>query len=182
TELDPDLLFQLLAVADGFVPTRTVRRVDPRAGPVTLPLRLHDLDRRTPELIVRGLVVDHEGNPVAGAEVWPFALQKGDSTQFGGLTGVDALAVTNAAGEFRLGVADKGAALHVQVEARNFARRKFASLQAGLASHRLQLGPGVSVLGKVVKGRQAGAGCGDRHGTHQSRCGEVPRRSKNPHR
>jgi hypothetical protein len=122
-------------------------------------LHAHDLDHRTPERIVRGRVVDDQGKPVAGAEVWPIAIQRGNSTQFGGLKEVDALTVTNARGEFRLGVPENGMALYVQVEARNLARRIFPGssnqaspgLSAGATEHKLELRPGVTVLGKAIK-------------------------------
>ena len=85
--LDPDLVFQLLVVADGYTPTYGPKRADPKAGPVTLTLTPHDLDRRDPALVLRGRVVDEQRRRVARAVISPSGYNKGTLGQFGRLKG-----------------------------------------------------------------------------------------------
>jgi hypothetical protein len=144
------LLFRLLVVAEGFAPNLSSKRLDPRAGTVNVTLKQHDLDQRDPALVFRGRVLDDHGNPVPRALVEPVGLKKGDATTFGTLRGVDALAITNAQGEFRLGVPEAGVALHLRVKARALATYASEALPAGPAIHALRLDPGVSVVGKVL--------------------------------
>jgi protocatechuate 3,4-dioxygenase beta subunit len=69
--------------------------VDPRAGPVTLTLKTSDLADRDPALVLKGRVLDDDGDPLPGAVVEPFGFQKGTGGQYGGLTGFDPLALTD---------------------------------------------------------------------------------------
>jgi hypothetical protein len=125
--------------------------VDPKAEPVTLTLKPHDLDKRAPARVLRGRVLDEDGQPVPEAVVEPFGIGKGDGAQFGGLTGVDELALTNERGEFRVGVPEEGQSLYVLVTARFKAPRRFLRLPAGAKSRDLTLFSGVTVTGRVVK-------------------------------
>jgi hypothetical protein len=158
--LDPELLFRLLAVADGHSPAYSAKSVDPKAGPTTLKLKPHDLDARDPALVLKGRVLDEKGDPVAGATVEPYGLGKGDGAQFGGLTGFDPLALTNDSGEFRLGVPERGVAVYVQVSAPSLARRNFLKIPAGPKGHDLTLPVGVTVTGRLLKGGQPLRGVG----------------------
>jgi len=137
-------------VADGHVPTYSTTPIDPRAGPAVFTLRPHDLDRRDPERVFRGRVLDDTGRPVEGARVIPIAVRRGNSTQYGGLTGFDALAVTNAEGVFQLGVAQKGDGVAVRVFARALAPSCFDPQSAGATVHEFRLGPGVTISGRVL--------------------------------
>lgn len=152
-DLDPQLLFRLLVVADGHVPTYSPQQVDPTSrGDVKLALKPHNLDRRDPALIVRGRVIDENGNAVAGAVVTPFGLMFANGgSSFGGLVGVDALAVTDQRGEFRIGVSDKKAALFVRVSASFLAPCKPIAIPPGPKGTEIKLAAGVTVTGTVVK-------------------------------
>jgi len=152
--LNPELTFELLVVADGFVPTYTRKRVDPHSGVVAIVLRPHDLDQRVPALIVRGRVQDEAGQPVERAIVELYGFQKGNTGMYGRLEGIDPLAVTNSEGEFRIGVSEKGVALHVKVSARYFAPKIFSGLLSGRKTHELKLQPGVTITGTVTKDSQ----------------------------
>jgi hypothetical protein len=154
------LLFRLLVVAEAHVPTYSPKLVDPQSGPVTLILKANDLDRRDPELMLRGRVLDEHGMAVAGAAVTPFGIKKGNLSQFGALRGVDALAITNDKGEFRLGVVEKGTYIYIHVSARSLAPRRLAPLATGRQLHDLTLVSGVTVTGKVVKNGSPVAGIG----------------------
>jgi hypothetical protein len=144
-------VFRLLVVAEGYAPAYSSGRVDPRAGPAGLKVKPHDLDRRDPALVFGGRVVDDDGKPVEGATVTSRCVQRGGSTQYGGLTGIDPLAVSDAKGEFRLGVARKGDALGVVVTARDLAPSCFGPQPAGAKAHEFKLGAGVTVAGRVLK-------------------------------
>jgi hypothetical protein len=152
------LLFRLLVVAAGYTPAYSPRHVDPRAGVAAIKVRPHDLDRRDPALVFRGRVLDDAGAPVEGAVVDPRGVQRGTSTQYGGLAGIDPLAVTDSKGEFRLGVAKKGDALALFVSARDLAPACFGPRPAGAKAHDYKLGPGVTVSGRVLKGGKPLAG------------------------
>src|SRR5262249_13206098 len=149
---DSTLVFRLLAVADGYVPARTPKAVDPQKGPVTFALRPHDLDRRDPALVLRGRVLDEDGKPVSRAVVEPFGFQKGQSGQFGGLKGFDELALTDEKGDFRLGIPEPGLEVYVLVSAPLRARRVFQKLATGPQAHNLTLLQGVTVTGRLCKG------------------------------
>jgi hypothetical protein len=58
-------------VARGFMPTYTEKHILPEAGEVTIGLKPHDLDHRKPERVVRGRVVNENGDPVPRAIVEP---------------------------------------------------------------------------------------------------------------
>lgn len=150
-DVDPELVFKILAFKDGFVPTYSEKHVDPQQEPPVLTLKLHDLDRRDPELVLRGRVIDDTGKPVAAAVVDPEGYRsKNGGGRWGRLEGVDALAVTNEQGEFRIGVSEADAAWEVHVSARFLARKIFSGLQSGVTVHQLALNPGTTVSGTVM--------------------------------
>jgi hypothetical protein len=132
--------------------------VDPKAEPVTFTLKPNDLATRDPALVLRGRVLDEDGDPIPHAVVEPYGFMKGKSGQYGGLTGFDPLALTDEKGEFRLGVPEKGLAVHVRVSAPKKARRNFKGLAAGPTGHALTLPDGASVTGRLVKGGKPLAG------------------------
>lgn len=156
--LDPELTFQLLVYAPGFVPTYTERGIDPRMGALELTLEPHDLAERPPERVLRGKIVDAHGDPVARAVVSPNGRKLGNGVQFGGLEGTDELALTDARGEFSLGVSAPGEELLVQVKARGFAERMSPWIAAGAQPHVLAVGRGVTVTGVLRKGERPLAG------------------------
>ena len=147
----PQLVFRLLVVAEGHIPTITKKTVDPQAGRATISLKPHDLDSRADERIVKGRVVDEEGNAVPRAVIEPFGMKTGSSTRYGSLPDVDALVVSNEKGEFRIGVGKKGVALFVKVDARDLAPQNFGPLATDGAIHTLTLHAGVNVVGSVRK-------------------------------
>jgi hypothetical protein len=148
--LDPELVFKLLVVAEGRIPTFSAKHVDPNTGPITLELKPHDLDQRDPALVFRGRVVDEAGRPLASGVVTPKGFRKGGEGH-GDLRGIDALAVTNTQGEFRLGVSERGLALYFHVDARGMAPRNFQPLLVGPQTHELKLVSGVTIVGKVLQ-------------------------------
>lgn len=66
--LDPELLFNVLVVADGFQPTFTSKS-DPTKGPIEVALVPFDVEKLDPRFILRGVVLGPDGQPLAGAKV-----------------------------------------------------------------------------------------------------------------
>jgi RNA polymerase sigma factor (sigma-70 family) len=148
-DLEPDLTFSLVVAAKGHVAVVT-GRIDPRKGPITLKLTPHDLDRRDPNLIVRGRVLDDKGRPVANATVTPGGVTTKDGT-FGGLIRTaDPVAVTDERGEFRLGLKEKIIGLYVSVRAPLLAPHQTGKLPPGKLNE-IKLVQGATVRGKMVK-------------------------------
>jgi hypothetical protein len=147
--LDPQLVFRVLVVAEGFKPT-FVEKVDPAAGPVraTLARFPADLD---PQKVIRGKVSDAHGKPVVGATVSPIGAKVGGRRWYGQVNGVDSVAVTNAAGEFMIVCDTAGTALDLEVEARGLASARVPLLGAGETPHALTLGDGATVNGRLVR-------------------------------
>jgi hypothetical protein len=140
-------------VARGFAPASTPKHVEPEAGDVVIDLKRHDLDRRKPDRVVRGRVVNENGDPVARAIVEPDGVRRGEGGRFGALDalGIDALAVTDDDGEFRLGVGEDGDALYLLIKAPFLAPARTQPLAAGRTVHTIRLGSGVTVTGRVIK-------------------------------
>jgi len=155
-ELDPSLVFDLLAVADGYEPV-FVRRVDPRSGAVTITLTRRssaDADR-----LITGLVLDPENKPVLGAVVEPNGVHVDRPRPGGGVTrsigygnipGLDKLSITNAKGEFALRVPQTGARLDVRVRARNLAPYIERMLASG-ESRTIRMKEGATITGRVLR-------------------------------
>ena len=79
----------------------------------------------------------------------PHGFSYGDRTTYGRLEGIDALAVTNAKGEFRIGM-DKDGKLHARVSASGFADSIARDLVTG-RPNRIRLQRGTFVVGRVLK-------------------------------
>jgi hypothetical protein len=150
-DLDRDLVFRLLAVADGYMPALSEKAADPKAGPVKFTLKPHELDKRDPALVLKGRVLNEAGRPVARAVVEPYGFGKGDGAQYGGLKGFDPLALTDDSGEFRIGVPERGLEVYIHVSAPLLSPRRFAKLTAGPKVHDLTLECGVTIVGRLVK-------------------------------
>jgi hypothetical protein len=151
-DLDPNLKFRLLAFARNHQPTFTEKAIVSEAGRVVFTLKAHDLDRREANRVVRGRVVNENGDPVGRAVIEPNGARRGDSTQFGGMVelGIDPLAVSDDDGNFALGVASGFDQLLVVVRAPYLApkRAKLTPGDAEVAS--ITLGVGVTVTGRLL--------------------------------
>ena len=66
--LDPQLTFQILAVAKGYKP-KFVSKVDPAKGPVKIELEPIESSDATPDRSLRGRVLDAKGEPLESAVV-----------------------------------------------------------------------------------------------------------------
>jgi hypothetical protein len=158
--LDPSLIFRLLVVGEGFEPT-FVDKVDPFNGPITVGIKKIDPKRLQPQHFVRGRVVDPDGRPVVGAEVFPYAFKTKENWGF--KTGVfDPVSVTNLAGDFLLTSRSPIEHVDLKIEARGFAGKIIAELTPSTADTAVTLGRGVSVAGRIVlKGKPVpGVGVG----------------------
>jgi hypothetical protein len=113
-------------------------------------LRAQDLDKRNPALILRGRVLDEEREPIENAIVEPFGMALKNGIRFGGLTGFDPLALSNAEGEFRLAVPEAGVAVYLKVSAPAYAPRNFSAVPSGPKPADLTLFTGVTVTGRVL--------------------------------
>lgn len=146
--LDPQLLFRVLVVAEGFKPT-FLEKVDPAAGAVEAKLAKVPADL-APAKVLRGKVSDFLGRPVVGATVHPWGARRDGRRWWGRVDGVDAVAITNAKGEFALVCDAAGDELDLEVDARGLAVARFALLPAGPTVHALKLGEGATVTGRLV--------------------------------
>jgi hypothetical protein len=145
--LDPTLLFDVLAVADGYEPT-FAKKVDPVSGAVTIkltPRSLADADH-----LITGTVVDYEGKPVLGAIVEPNGYRSARGTGFGNIPGLDKLSITNAKGEFALRIPDASGKLDVRATGRSLAPRIERMFVPG-QPRKIALTPGAGISGRVLR-------------------------------
>jgi hypothetical protein len=146
--LDPSLIFRVLVIADGYRPT-FVSKVDPAKGPIRVTVEPMDLDKIPPDRIVRGLVLDEGGRPVAGASVRAYMFR---TEEFSGYSPriVDPLAITNLEGEFALTSRSPIRDLDLQVSARGLAPKHFPKRAPQSSPHRLAMGAGAEVTGRLT--------------------------------
>jgi hypothetical protein len=147
--LDPQLIFRVLVVAEGYKPS-FIEKVDPAAAEVEaklIPVPA-DLD---PARVLRGRVLNDLGRPVVGASVSPWGARVGERRWWGRVDEVDPVAVTNAAGDFALVCNTAQMAVDLEVEARGLATARFSLLCPGAPPYTLALGQGATVTGRLVK-------------------------------
>ncbi len=100
---------------------------------------------------VRGFIHDADGNPVAGAEIEPVGMSKGDSTMYGLMRGkIDEQTTTDAKGEFVLRHADPDGAFILRVSAPGLARAIFTDLKPTPEERTLILKRGAVVTGQIL--------------------------------
>ncbi|MGA3156530.1 MAG: carboxypeptidase-like regulatory domain-containing protein [Steroidobacteraceae bacterium] len=153
--LDPELIFQLLVIHDGFG-ANYLDDVDPAkssAADATLAPR-HSAD--DPAQKVLGLVVDSRGAPVADAVIEPKEVitrgRNGEMGQiFGAAPGLEQLAVTNERGEFELAYAQPAHSMILDVSGRGVAD-KLVSLPTGSERTTIVVSDGATIRGRLVQG------------------------------
>lgn len=150
TGLDPTLLFRLVVLARGYRP-QFIKGVDTALG---AEVKAVLAARRVPDdasRVVRGVVVDHAGKPIAGAMVEPFGCSAGGRRWWGSMPKVDPMVFTDADGQFTIVCDEPVIGLDLRVEARAAARKIFELIRSGDELHRLQLEVGSTVEGRVVR-------------------------------
>ena len=154
-ELDRSLVFDVIAVAEGYEPA-LVARVDPAAHPLKI-----ELTKRTAEeadRLVHGVVLDPDGKPVSGAVITPrgYHMPEGP-TAWGLYPGVERLSITDPKGEFSLRLPSAKGKLDVRVQGRALGRRLARDLAPG--EHReIRLADGVTISGHLVQSGKPVAG------------------------
>jgi hypothetical protein len=126
-----------------------VAKVDPAAGPLEVRLPVFERKGVGPKTTLKGRVVDGTGKPVVGAKIEPEGVERGSGTSWGGLDGIDPLAVTDENGGFLITSKEPFDGLNVVVEARGLAPLR----KNGLApdrEHVITLTEGASVMGRVL--------------------------------
>jgi uncharacterized GH25 family protein len=149
-DLAPDLWFELLAVKDGYVP-QFAKKVDPaKTSSVALTLRIK------PPItdfsgVVRGRVIDDQGQPIPNAVVNPVGVVTDDkgSSMYGTFPGLDPIAVTNKGGEFEIAYAKTTPKMLLNIEARAMAP-KFVVMETGPERHSVALSEGATITGRLI--------------------------------
>lgn len=152
--VDPQLVWRLLVVKDGYVP-QFVRNIDPGETFATVDLVARDWARIPEGRIVRGVVRNTSGEPIANATVEPDSVMfVGGDGRGGAADSLDPLAVTNEKGEFRLAYQGDGGmvdTMAVTVHARAYARKCVPGLHPGAMPNVIVMSRGVTVTGRLVK-------------------------------
>jgi hypothetical protein len=152
--LDPELIFQLLVVHDGF-DASYLSDLDPAKGlaadGVLAPR--HSVDDPAQEVL--GLVVDSHGFPVRDAVIEPQEVtargKSGELQQMFGIPqGLERLAVTNERGEFELGYTQAAKSMILRVSARG-AADKLITLPTGSERTTIVVADGATIRGRLVK-------------------------------
>jgi Carboxypeptidase regulatory-like domain len=148
SKLDPELLFRVLVVAEGYKP-QFAKDVDPLKGPLDVKLETMptDLSGRT---VLRGRVLDSAGKPVVGAAVSPTGCERADRRWWGQMPGVDPTSVTNLHGEFLITGNQGDLGYNLEVEARGFAKQLVDLLPTGEKMHEIRITEGAVVQGRIL--------------------------------
>lgn len=153
--LDPELLFNLLAVAPGYAPY-FARGVDPLESTVTFALEPRpDVGGRDDVLL--GRVVDGDGRPVLGAQVSAKAAVRGEETIVGRIDGLDVLSVTDDEGQFALFGAEPDARYRLVASARALATSFRGDVQPGVPID-FELREGSEITGRIIRAGKPVAG------------------------
>lgn len=154
--VDPDLVFNVLVVADGYRPT-LAKRADPARGPVDVPLEPFDPAKLDPKRVLRGVVLGPDGKPLAGARI---SAQGFSTDAFRGFSPdiFDPVAVTNLRGEFVLASKSPIEYADLRVEGSGVAPRIVTRRKPEANPHEIRTTPGATVTGRLVRDGKPVAG------------------------
>jgi hypothetical protein len=147
--VDPELLFNVLVVADGFQPT-IAKKADPAKEPIKVVLSPLDLEKLDPKRVLRGVVLDPAGKPLAGARV---TAQQFSTEAFRGFSPdiFDRAAVTNLRGEFVLTSKSPIHFADVNVEGNGVAPRIVPGRKPESNPHTIKLTAGSTLTGRLIR-------------------------------
>ncbi|SPE36509.1 exported hypothetical protein [Candidatus Sulfopaludibacter sp. SbA3] len=151
--LNPDLVFTLLALHDGFSVT-FVTKVDPAKGPAETAVLKTRTSPENPQQIVRGRVVDIHGVPVRDALVEQQGVATSDEAgrtmrAFGPMNWIDLMAVTNQKGEFEIAYGKPAVSMILQVTPRGMSAKLFTE-PTGAEVKTMTVSDGATVRGRLV--------------------------------
>jgi hypothetical protein len=148
TGLNTRLKFKLLVLKEGFTATAK-GGVDPAQGPLQ-PIKLTP---RTASLddskIVHGRVTDVAGNPIAGALIEPVVATDSAGGMSMGMSWMDALAATNASGEFEIVATQSFEKVTLIIGPRALAA-ELVTARPGPAINFFVLTEGATIMGRLV--------------------------------
>jgi protocatechuate 3,4-dioxygenase beta subunit len=147
--LDPDLLFQVLVLTEGYV-AKSAKKVDPADGPLAVTVVPRDVSKLPPAHVLRGRVADDKGRPVAGAVLNPRSFKTSGYEGFSPDI-LDPVAVTNDRGEFVLTSKQPLTWVTFRVEARGFAPVLTPQFTPDRSDQTVTTTRGAFVTGRVVR-------------------------------
>jgi hypothetical protein len=147
--LSPELLFNLLFVAEGHRP-QYAEKVDPAKGSVEIKLQATPALPADPRCIVRGRVTDPDNEPVVGAAVTADFARYVDGKGGSRCEGVDPLAITSARGEFTILSEKPLRELDLFFKARSLAPRNVPKCPAGRELLDIRLERGATLRGRLL--------------------------------
>jgi hypothetical protein len=150
--LAPDLLFEILAVRDGFQPV-FIKNIDPLSPSHFKAVLLPRLAANSPEQVVRGRVVNDEGRPLTDSVIQSIGISmidgKNEESILGTPKGLEPIAITNAKGEFEVANQRPTLAILLSIEARGYAP-KVQGLASGADRKTITISRGSVIKGRLV--------------------------------
>ena len=141
----------MIVGARGFEPV-SLAKVDPLQGPLIVRLKPRTKDQLPPQRTVFGRLLDADKRPVAGAEVGITGFRTGSGGTWGRMPdGTDAVAVSDASGEFEVYIAKDCDAVDLQVDAPSVARTTLTRVPLGRSRRDFVLPVGAALVGHVVR-------------------------------
>jgi hypothetical protein len=147
--LDPEQIFNVLVVADGFWPT-FARKVDPARGPLEVTLKRQDLATLDPRRILRGVVLGPDGQPLVGASLLAQHFRTEAFSGFGPDI-FDPVAVTNLRGEFVLTSKSPIEDVDLRIEGNGVATRIVPGRRPEANPPPIRMTAGATLTGRVVR-------------------------------
>ena len=149
--LDPELRFEILAVANGYVSTFE-RSIDPAEDKPEITMQGFAPSQTPADQLFQGRVVDSSGDPIADVIVEIDGWTIGDTTTWGRARPImkTPIAVTDAEGQFTLATLRKVAALHINLSSSTHAQQEHYDLPLGGPETSFELHEGVSISGRLT--------------------------------
>ncbi len=146
--LDSNLVFQVLVVAPGHVPT-FFNKVDPLKDSLEVTLKPRIVTNIPPSQIILGRVLNTEKKPQPNAVVSVTDTTVGNSIG-PSPEGTDPLVVTDERGEFSLGSLGRFDAMNLRIEARGYANGSFNEVRPGPKRREFVITVGAALTGRVM--------------------------------
>jgi hypothetical protein len=175
TGLDPELVFRLLVVRDGYR-SEFVASVDPEKGPAKTATLEPRISPEDPTQVVRGKVVDVHGKPVRDALIEQqgviYRVNGQQRRSFGPIDWIDQMAVTNDTGEFEIAFGKPAEAMILSVSPRGMASKLFTEPTGGERKI-LTVTDGATIRGRLVRDGKPVAGAEIGLSTHSRGAGTT---------